>query len=414
MFSLMKADNTEPVVLLNAATHGGLGILRSLGRLGIPVYAMHPLQQGPATFSRYCRGKFELDFYSASDADTTECLVKVARLLGRRSVLVPSCDYTAMYIARQAACLSPFFRFPIVSAELVRSLTSKKHMHFLARRCGVPTPEADFPHCRQEAAEFARQCTFPVVLKGIDGTRLSRRTGKTMSIARSASELLELYDQLEDSASSNLMLQEYIPGGDDSVWMFNGYFDGNSNCLAGFTGRKIRQSPVSAGITTLGICERNRIVEETTKQFMKRIGYKGILDIGYRYDARDRRYKVLDVNPRIGCTFRLFVDDNGLDVVRACYLDLTGQSVPSSSLREGRKWLVELPDLVSCVEYHRQGNLTLRQWFVSLQGIEETGYFAWDDLRPFWRMCTQGIVQHLRWDGQLTDSRRSRKLAGKH
>jgi predicted ATP-grasp superfamily ATP-dependent carboligase len=35
------------------------------------------------------------------------------------------------------------------------------------------------------------------------------------------------------------------------------------------------------------------------------------VDLGFRYDARDSRYKPLDVNPRIGATFRLFVDAEG-------------------------------------------------------------------------------------------------------
>jgi D-aspartate ligase len=48
---------------------------------------------------------------------------------------------------------------------------------------------------------------------------------------------------------------------------------------------------------------------------MQEIGYSGIVDIGYRYDRRDGEYKLLDVNPRVGATFRLFVDSNGMDVV---------------------------------------------------------------------------------------------------
>ena len=68
---------------------------------------------------------------------------------------------------------------------------------------------------------------------------------------------------------------------------------------------------------------------------MKAIGYQGILDIGYRYDRRDGQYKVLDVNPRIGCTFRLFAATNGMDVARALYLDMTGQTGAS---RPGCRW----------------------------------------------------------------------------
>ena len=82
---------------------------------------------------------------------------------------------------------------------------------------------------------------------------------------------------------------------------------------------------------------------------------QGILDIGYRYDARDGRYKLLDANPRLGATFRLFVGDNGMDVTRAEYLHFTGQPVPVSHICTGRKWILEDADLVSCIQYYRDG-----------------------------------------------------------
>src|SRR5204863_3947033 len=135
----------------------------------------------------------------------------------------------------------------------------------------------------------------------------------------------------------------------------NGYFDRNSDCVLGFTGQKLRQWPPHQGVTTPGICRHNAGVADTTCRFMKAVGYRGILDIGYRWDARDGLYKVLDVNPRIGATFRLFVAENGMDVARALYLDLTGQPVPGGLAREGRRWLVEDHDLVSSLRYRRDG-----------------------------------------------------------
>lgn len=115
---------------------------------------------------------------------------------------------------------------------------------------------------------------------------------------------------------------------------------------------------------------------------MRQIGYKGILDIGYRYDVRDGRYKVLDINPRIGATFRLFVGKAGMDVARAMYCDLTTGSVPPDSARDGRRWIVEDLDLVSTMRYFARGDITFKQWWKSLAGIEEFGYFALDDLLP--------------------------------
>jgi len=136
-------------------------------------------------------------------------------------------------------------------------------------------------------------------------------------------------------------------------------------------------------MTTLGVCSSNEVVEATTKRLMKAIGYRGIVDMGYRYDARDGQYKLLDVNPRIGATFRLFVGTNGIDVARALYLDLTGQQVETAGAREGRKWLVENYDTISSLRYVRDRRLAPTDWLRSFRGVNEGAWFALDDPLPF-------------------------------
>jgi predicted ATP-grasp superfamily ATP-dependent carboligase len=71
-----------------------------------------------------------------------------------------------------------------------------------------------------------------------------------------------------------------------------------------------------------------------------------------------------------------------MDVARALYMDLTGQEVIPGVAPEGRKWIVEDQDLISCLRYHRDGNLTFKQWLQSFQGVEEGGFYAADDLYP--------------------------------
>jgi D-aspartate ligase len=275
----------------------------------------------------------------------------------------------------------------------VCSLCSKKSMYFLARKHQVPTPETSFPQCRRDVIEFMERATFPIMLKAIDGSRLSRRTGRKMFVVRSKSELLETYDRAEDATAPNLMIQEYIPGGDDVVWMFNGYFNRDSECLLSFTGRKIRQCPIHTGATSLGICLKNAAIEQVTRRFMREIGYRGILDIGYRFDARDGLYKVLDINPRIGATFRLFVGEHGMDVARALYYDLTGGPVQPDYAPDRRKWIAEDLDLVSLICYLRERSITLKQWWKSSVGIEEYAYFAADDLFPILPMCLSRAME---------------------
>lgn len=400
----IRIDTTTPVVVLSAKSHGSLGIIRSLGRLGVPVIAVDSDPRGPASYSRYLRRRSVLDLAEASPDTLIEHLGKVGAAIGRPSVLIPTWDETAVVVAERREELAEWFLVPKQPRGLAPRLSDKRAMAALAIEHGVPTPNIVVPTDVDDAARFAETAVFPVMLKGIDGNRLYARTGRKMVLVHDPSELVTWFKALEDPEGPNVMLQEYIPGGDDTVWMFNGYFDEASEARLAITGQKLRQSPVYTGATSLGITRPNAEVEAMTRRWMKALGYRGILDIGYRFDARDGQYKVLDVNPRIGATFRLFLADSGLadgslDVARALYLDLTGQPIPEAQPRYGRKWMVE-KDLISSWRYHRDGRLTARGWLGSLRGIEEFGYLAKDDPRPFARL----IADRIPWPGRRRPS----------
>ena len=329
-------------------------------------------------------------------------LLIIGRKIGRRSVLIPTTDECAVFVEEHADVLKERFIFPNRSADLVLSLCNKKTMYYLAKKFKLPTPEAAFPKNRDDVVNFLKLASFPIMIKAIQGWGRLKPGRTTSIIAHNKRDLLEKYGAMENAGGLNLILQEYIPGADDKVWMFNGYFNERSDCLLGFTGRKMRQWPIHRGVTSLGVCLRNGTVQKATKEFMKSIGYRGIVDMGYLYDPRDDQYKVFDINPRIGATFRLFVARNGMDVARALYFDMTGQSVIDEAAPDNRKWFVEDLDLQSSLLYFMEGSLTVRQWVASYKGVRETAYLALDDPLPFLQM----FALHLRSNFRPHDLRR--------
>jgi D-aspartate ligase len=404
------ADTSVPVLVLVASRspllHGAVGIVRSLGRLGVPVYLVHDEGPTPTDSSRYLRGAFTVGFDPTRPEAFLDELLEVGARIGRPSVLIPIDDLGALFLVDHAEPLRRWFLFPDQAPALSHSLASKKRLYLLCKRLGVPTPETAFPQTRDQVLSFAERAQFPVVVKAIDPLVLHRREhARSVVIASSAEALLDTYDRIEVPGQPNLMLQEYIPGGADSIWMFNGYLDHRSRCLVGFTGVKLRQCLPHTGQTSLGICRHNPVIEEATKEFLAAVGYRGIVDLGWRYDTRDGRYKLLDVNPRIGATFRLFVGSNGMDVARALYLDLTGQPVPASSTPDGRKWLVEQTDLYASLLYRAEGSLTAGQWLRSFRGVQETAWFARDDPGPFLTMCRSFLGMTARRAAQASRAR---------
>lgn len=398
-------QNPTPVLILNCKL-GALAIMRSLGKLGIPVYGIDGEEGAPGVLSRYCRGHFIKPFSEAGSDDYLRFVLETGKRIGGRPILIPTSDELAVFVARYGDALGERFSFPRNDPALFETLISKEGMYHLALRHSVPAPVTLFPKSLSEVQEYAETVTFPVMLKGIHGNRLYARTGKKMVIVDDRDGLISSYRELEDPRDPNLMIQEYIPGGDDQIFIFNGYFDHDSTCLAGFTGHKIRQYPVHTGCASLGKCTWIPEVAELTVRFMKQIGYRGILDIGYRYDARDGRYKVLDINPRVGQAFRLFLGEDGTDVVRTLYRDLQGLPVPAVVPREGRVWVIEDYDLESSLDYRREGSLNFGTWIRSFRGLEEAAWFDRHDPRPFLDMCGRLARKSLRYFGK--------RLAGEH
>ncbi len=377
-----RLNTSIPVVVIAPGYHGH-AIARSLGRLDVPVYGIHANTRSPAARSRYWRKNFFWDVEGADMEESVNWLLQLGRKIGSRPILIPTDDKSCVFVADHADALKEEFLFPNQPPGLTRLLSSKKTMYYLCKKHGIPVAETSFPCSRDDVIEFIKEGTFPVMLKGIDTLALRERTGVKMVVIEDKDTLLKLYDEMETPGAPNLMLQEYLPGGSQTVYMFNGYFDDESNCLFGLTAKMIRQYPPYTGVTSLGMCITNEIVMKQTRDFMKAIGYRGPLDIGYKYDDCTGQYKAIDVNPRIGRTFRLLVDTSGMDVARALYLDLTGQSVLTGAPREGRKWVVENFDLLTSPRYCRDSKLSLWQWIRTYHGVEEAAWFARDDLVPF-------------------------------
>src|ERR1035438_4507857 len=105
-------DASTPVVVIRCARHGGLGITRSLGRLGVPVYHVDESSTAPAFYSRYSRGRFTWDTENAPPAETVAFLGRVAAKIGRRPILIPTSDATALLVARETESLHRWFDFP--------------------------------------------------------------------------------------------------------------------------------------------------------------------------------------------------------------------------------------------------------------------------------------------------------------
>ncbi|QFR95184.1 ATP-grasp domain-containing protein [Streptomyces tsukubensis] len=376
--------------------HGGVGAIRSLGRLGVPMYAITEDRFTPAAASRYLRRAFAWPTTGTEGPEVLiEGLLRVGRRIGRPAVLIPTDEEAAVLIAEHQDVLDEAFLVPRVDTALPRRVASKQGLHELCGKYGIPSPVTAFPESYADIEEFAATARFPVVAKNreafvrrtspaVRGTTRIATPGALLALARGWGE------------RPGVILQEYLPRESAEDWIVHGYFDSGSVPLALFTGVKVRSWPPHAGMTASAYVVGNPELASLAAEFVKHIGFSGIVDLDLRYDRRDGRYKLLDFNPRMGAQFRLFESDSGVDVVRALHLHLTGREVPEGAQREGNRYVVENIDLPALLAYRRSGYTTPHA--PRRSSGTELAWLAADDPRPFVtmlaRMARPG-VKHL-------------------
>lgn len=411
--SLVHADRSVPALIVKIDRyplhHGGLGAIRSLGRLGIPVYAITEHRWTPAALSRYLSGRFVWPTTGLEDpAWLVQGLVDIQRRIGRPTVLIPTDDEAAVLIAEHAAELGDRFLFPPVEATLPRRLASKRGLRELCVAHGIATPHAYFPTDPMELAQIAAEAQFPLVAKNLEA--FERHRAPAVGGTTRVDDAAALYDLARAWGEKfSVILQDYLPIEDAEDWIVHVYCDASADCLVQFTGVKVRSWPPHAGVTTCAYSVDNTELADQTSRLMKSLGFQGVADLDWRYDRRDGRYYLLDFNPRVGAQFRLFQNEAGVDVVRAMHLDLTGRDVPAAPPVGGRRFIVENLDLPALQAYRRSPYST-----PSVPGSAsrtELGWLAKDDLRPFVAMLGWSSAPAARILGRVVHSH-SRSTTG--
>ncbi|SDE26655.1 MULTISPECIES: ATP-grasp domain-containing protein [Streptomyces] len=338
-------DIRVPAVLLridrNPFHHGTLGAVRSLGRAGVEVHLVADCAASPVRGSRFLGRLHPPPAPGARPADVAAVLHRVAARIGRPAVLIAMDDAGAIAVSRLRERLAPAFLLPPGSGALAEEVADKAELAGLCARVGVPHPLTLVPDSAAEAVAGVERLGLPVVAKWSRPWLLPPGSGlRSTVVLRSAREARELYARAAE-AGSRLLLQAFLPPGPDRDWFFHGYADRQGTLRAGGPGRKHRSWPRGAGLTAAGEWTVNPPVTALAERLVGALGYRGILDLDFRREARTGAYHLLDFNPRPGAQFRLFTDASGLDVVRALHLDLTDRALPAPAPRPGRGFVVE-------------------------------------------------------------------------
>ena len=203
-----------------------------------------------------------------------------------------------------------------------------------------------------------------------------------------------------------VLLQEFVPGPPASLVSLDGYVDRSGAMRACLARRWLRMFPPSFGNSTLSVTiplEEVSEAHDSLCRLFEGLGYVGPFNAEFKYDARDGRFKILEVNARPWWQVEL-ATSCGLDVCGMAYHDALGEPLPhAGEYRIGGTWVHPVPDLrawwTGRMHGDRAGGFPLRAWFGGANAI-----FSWDDPKP-------AVKEAGRLGRQLLTSRRSRAAA---
>ena len=334
-------DASYPALILKMSRgvihHGALAVARTLGRAGVPVYAVVEDAYTPLALTRYLTKAFVWDHCPNDPESFVKAMADIGKFIARPTIVIPMDDLSAVFLAANAASLAPWFLMPPVPPDLPHRLANKACLHALCDELGIPSARTIFPHSLDDIRRFARESSFPVLVKGAEQWVPLKDMSSTRVIP-TAEQLSSFCEDHNYDGSQPLIIQEYIPGED---WISHGYYNSEKNVSVTFTGRKLRSYPNDAGSTALGFSVGNDDLRLISEKLLHAVGYSGIIDMDWRRDERDGKYKILDCNPRVGQNFRMFENAAEIDVVRAQHLDLSGRPIDDVAPVDGRLFSVE-------------------------------------------------------------------------
>ncbi len=367
----------------------GLGIVRMLGCKQIPVVLMDTTGCNIARFSRYCSRfiKMPTDVFESEERFCDFLKEKNHQYNLQDWLLFPTDDRTVAYISRNKIELSDYYKIWTPTWDVVEQCYNKKLTYSLAEKIGIPIPESHFPEDLSDVIAVGDRLRYPVIIKPAVMHTFYTQTRSKVVIIHTREELEEQYQHVAKIISpSDIIIQEIILGSPKNLYSCGSFFK-NGDIIASVTGRRSRQIPMDFGkastfVELVEVAE----VRSLSLKLLDALGYYGLSEVEFKYDARDRTFKLLEINPRTWKWHSIALL-SGLNLPYLLYCDMNGESysedLDTSKKLSSGKWIDEYTDLYVSMKEMILRNMTRREYVTTLTGSKISGSVSSDDPLPF-------------------------------
>ena len=363
---LERARGDLPPAVVVGVDVTGLTVARALARHGVPVLGIDEERRGYLGYSSTLDYVRPPSFY---DEGLVRFLERVADALPQRAMLVLSMDEHVKLLGRAGQHLRERYYFDFPDAAAVDRLIDKEQFTAYALAHDLPIPGTANCDTEMDVRRAGETFAMPVVLKPRVKNLASRMyASKKAYVCRTPADLLASYRDLA-RWEPEVLVQEWIPGGDGDIHFSFHYLDAAGTDVATFEGRKIRQFIPECGVTASAIGVPTPVITERSRGILRDAGARGFCSMEYKRDPRTGRYYIIE--PTVGrVDLQLGVAmANDVDIVSRAYFHCIGRPYPvAESPTHHVTWVRGVADFQAARFYVRRGDIRWGDYVRSVSG----------------------------------------------
>lgn len=348
----------KPAIVLS--THAmGLGVIRGLGVMGVPIIAIYYDHNEMGYLSRYVKKRIRAPHPEKQEDEFVGLLVESAsRFSG--GLLIPADDATLAAVSRHKSLLEEHYLVACTEWAIAERYIDKRHTYALAREAGVPAPRTVIPQSTEDLERYDQKVQYPCLVKPTQGHLYYEQFNEKMVRVDNCDQMLAAYRRAA-RAGFEVMLQELIPGDDTHGVNYNSYFwDGEA--LVEFTAQQIRNGPPEFGSPRVVLSKEIPEVIEPGRRILQALGFYGFSCTEFKMDPRDGVYKLMEVNGRHNRSSALAIRC-GINFPWLQYQHLVHGERPSATgFESGVYWSDIARDVGYSLKYRRQEKYSSGQY----------------------------------------------------
>jgi len=194
---------------------------------------------------------------------------------------------------------------PYIPIDMMRDLTHKEKFYAMCEKAGVDYP-ATFVHRKEMGNGFRLPFDAPYIIKPSNGVEYWKHPfpgQKKVFKAETREELEKVLDAIYESGyDDSVIIQDFIPGDDTYMRVLTNYSDQRGEVKLMCLGHVLLEehTPHGIGNHAVIITESNEELEDRFRKLLEGMNYVGFSNFDIKYDQRDGKYKVFEINTRQG------------------------------------------------------------------------------------------------------------------